>query len=101
MEMPTSTIIPPPRVGPPVASAGAASERYVPVAHIKREVDEPRPSAFPEERRFSTIYPGTQASNEATNAAFMAARRHDRSSSSSLLDVLYGLRNDDTEDDED
>ena len=68
----------------------AHTERYEPATRLERAIDVPQPSAFPPARRFETIYPLSRASEEATAAAFAAARDHDRSATSSLLDVLLG-----------
>jgi len=95
MVMPT--IVPPP-THVVIANANAdpaLMQRYEPAERVEREIDLPRPSAYPSSRRFETIYPGTRASDEATNAAFAAARDHDRSSSSGLLDLLSGRKIDD------
>ncbi len=70
------------------------TDRYVPEGRLPREVDVPHPSAYPAERRFDTIYPGTRASDEATTAALVAAREHDRSATAALLDVLLGKKDD-------
>jgi hypothetical protein len=72
----------------------AGTVRYVPAETQQREIDLPRPSAFPTARRFETIYPFSRASDEATAAAFAAARDHDRSATSGLLDVLLGRTDD-------
>ncbi|MFO0738207.1 MAG: hypothetical protein U0270_20110 [Labilithrix sp.] len=73
----------------------AGTQRYVPAVRVERDIDRPQPSAFPSARRFETIYPRSRASEEATAAALAAARDHDRSSSSGLLDVLLGRSLDD------
>lgn len=86
------TIPPPAFAAPPPDPDAPAYERWRPEHDLEREIDEVRPSAFPVARRFTTIYPFSQASDEATAAALRTARDHDRSSSTTLLDVLLGRK---------
>jgi len=54
------------------------TERWAPSSGLRRAVDtEGSKSAFPEARRFETIYPATAASTDAT-AQMRRAREHDR-----------------------
>lgn len=65
------------------------TERWAPSSGVRRAVDreESSRSAFPEARRFETIYPGTQASEEAS-LQMLRAREHDRRSSNKLAELL-------------
>jgi hypothetical protein len=66
------------------------TERYVPSRTAVRAVDHSHVSAYPQERRFTTIYPGTKESEAATQATLDAAKKHDRTSSRAFLVLLSG-----------
>ncbi|CAN5923141.1 hypothetical protein BH11MYX4_BH11MYX4_05540 [soil metagenome] len=67
------------------------TERWSPSSGARRAVDcESSPSAFPEARRFETMYPGAVPSEEA-RAQMRRTREHDRSA----LERLAGLVDDD------
>src|SRR4051794_10602298 len=72
-----ATIIPGHHPGNPDVDP-TKTERWSSSSGARRAVDgEGSRSAFPEARRFETIYPGTDASDEAT-AQMHRAREHDR-----------------------
>jgi hypothetical protein len=89
--MPRNTIVPGHHPGNPDVDP-TRTERWRPEKMAVRHVDVPRPSAYPEERRFVTIHPGTKASADATDAAWRASvksmQEHDRVASTPFLDLL-------------
>lgn len=88
--MRSSTIVPGHHPGHPDVDP-TKSERWAPSSGERRVVDRDLSrSAFPEARRFETIYPGTAASEEATAQMYLA-REHDRTA----LARLAALLNDD------
>jgi len=68
------------------------TKRWAPAQVATRDVDVPRPSAYAEERRFETIYPGTKSSAEASDAAWHSEMQrqqdHDRHASEPFLKLL-------------
>lgn len=67
----------------------ALTERYRPEKKVVRECDAVhRPSAYPQSRRFETIYPGTRAAEEAERAWMRDAMEHDRTALSGFVELL-------------
>ncbi len=65
------------------------TERYRPEKKLVRECDVVhRPSAYPQSRRFETIYPGTKAAEEAERAWMRTAMEHDRTALSGFVDLV-------------
>ena len=84
------TIVPGHHPGNPDVDS-TKTERWSPSSGARRVVDrESTRSAFPEARRFETIYPGTDASEEA-RTQMLRAREHDRTA----LERLAALVDDD------
>ena len=78
-----ATIVPGKHPGNPDVDP-TKTERWSPSSGVRRAVDcETSRSAFPEARRFETIYPRTAASDEAT-AQMRRAREHDRTALENL-----------------
>jgi len=82
-----ATIVPGHHPGNPDVDP-AKTERWSPSAGVRRVVDrESSRSAFPEARRFETLYPGTVESEEA-RAQMLRARDHDRAALERLADLV-------------
>lgn len=82
-----NTIVPGHHPGNPDVDP-AKTERWSSSSGERRAVDrESSRSAFPEARRFETIYPGTTASDEAT-AQMYRAREHDRRAFLKLAELV-------------
>lgn len=65
------------------------TERYRPEKKVVRECDAVhRPSAYPQARRFETIYPGTKAAEAAEGAWMRTAMEHDRTALSGFVDLV-------------
>lgn len=63
------------------------TERWTSPGLVELEC-ESSPSAFPETRRFETIYPGTAASEEAS-AQMRRARDHDRTALDGFAEFVF------------
>lgn len=79
------TIVPGRHPGNPSVDS-ARTHRWIPNRPVERKY-ESAPSAFPEARRFETIYPGTAASVEAS-AQMRSAREHDRTALEGFAELV-------------